>query len=109
MAYQSVSEVTLYKAERAYAEHTLIAFDDARYFNRSTAVTMARYIDPQSRQPEWGHYAILKERTSYPQEDELLESSYPPVWVDVDPDDPMTKNPDSEGRYRGLWFHKFSA
>ena len=69
MTYESVEIVTLQRADQAYFEHTLIPATQAFYFRRSVAVTMARFIQPESRQPEWGQYAILKDRLLYPPED----------------------------------------
>ncbi len=106
MAYESVEIVTLQAADQAYFEHTLIPQEEAIRFRKSTAVTMARYIQPQSRQPEWDHYAILKDRLLYPPDNEPLEGSYPRVWVDSDPNDEMTKTP-YQGRFRGLFFQTF--
>jgi CRISPR-associated protein Cas5t len=107
MTYESVSVVTLYKAEQAYFEHTLIPFEAAPNFRRSVAVTMARYIDPLTRQPEWGQYAILKDRSPYPLDDAPPGSSAEAVWIDADPDDPTTREA-WQGRYRGLMFHRFT-
>ncbi len=107
MTYESVKLVTLYRAERAYFEHTLISFSDAIHFQRTIAVTMARYIQPQTRQPEWGQYAIVKDRSPYPPPDAPDGASYPAVWVDTDQDDPATRTP-YEGRYRGLMFQRFT-
>lgn len=109
MTYESVSVVTLQQAEQAYFEHTLIPAPLAVYFTRSIAVTMARHIDPISRQPEWGYYAILKERQRYPDEDAPEGATFPPVWVDPDPDDPTTRDPDPKAGFRGLIFNPFMA
>jgi CRISPR-associated protein Cas5t len=107
MTYESVSVVTLYQAEQAYFEHTLIPFEQAYNFRRSVAVTMARFIQPESRQPEWGQYAILKDRSPYPLEDAPPEVRADAVWIDADPDDPATREA-WNGRYRGLMFHRFT-
>ncbi len=108
MTYESVEVVALRLARRAYFEHTLIPQSGAIYFRRSVAVTMARYIDPVSRQPEWDHYAILKDRSLYPSEDIPVDSSYPTVWVDSDSADPTTREA-YQGCYRGLIFQRFTA
>ncbi len=101
MTYESVEIATLHLADQAYFEHTLIPQSESIYFRRSVAVTMARYIDPHTRQPEWDHYAILKDRSLYPSEDVPAESAYPAVWVDRDEA--------YQGRYRGLIFQRFTA
>jgi len=44
MTYESVEIVTLQNAREAYFEHTLIDANRAFYFDRSIAVTMARFI-----------------------------------------------------------------
>jgi CRISPR-associated protein Cas5t len=108
MTYESVEIVTLQQADQAYFEHTLIPANHAIYFRRSAAVTMARYIEPQTRQPVWDHYAILKDRMLYPSEDTQLGTSYPQVWVDADSNDMTTREP-YNGRYRGLIFQRFTA
>jgi CRISPR-associated protein Cas5t len=108
MTYESVEVVTLRLAEQAYFEHTLIPQSEAFYFRRSVAVTMARYIQMESRQPEWGQYAILKDRLLYPPEDAVPGVTYPPVWIDVDDKDSTTKEP-YQGRYRGLIFQRLAA
>jgi len=109
MTYESVRRVTLQLADRAYFEHTLIPQRRAVDFQRSIAVTMARFIQPESREPEWGQYAILKDRGPYPMDDLPDGATFDPVWIDTDPDDPLTRNPDSKGRYRGLIFQTFTA
>ncbi len=113
MTYESVKEVTLQRAEAAYFEHTLIPQRYAALFRRTTAVTMAQFIDPYTRQPSWAQYAILKDRVKYPDEElpdvPLLLGNTPPpeVWVDLDVNDeePYTTY---EGLYRGLIFHRFA-
>lgn len=106
MTYDSVEMVTLHRADQAYFEHTLIPFAEASHFRRSVAVTMARYIDPITRQPEWGQYAILKDRMPYPSEEIPPETQVDPVWIDADPNDTTTREP-WKGGYRGLMFHRF--
>jgi hypothetical protein len=69
---------------------------------------MARFIQPESRQPEWGQYAILKDRLLYPPEDALPDATYPPIWIDSDPND-VTTCEAYKGRYRGLIFQRFTA
>lgn len=109
MTYESVSMVTLQQAERAYFEHTLIPARMAPFFRRSIAVTMARYIDPASRQPQWDYYAMLKERQRYPHDEAPDTADFPPVWIDTDPDDPTTRDPDPKAGFRGLIFNTFTA
>ncbi|MEP7287805.1 MAG: CRISPR-associated protein Cas5 [Chloroflexota bacterium] len=108
MTYESVEVITLNLADQAYFEHTLIPAIDAPYFQRSIGVTMARFIQPESRQPEWGQYAILKDRVLYPPDDALPDVYYPSIWIDTDEDDSTTKEP-YKGRHRGLIFQRFVA
>ena len=107
MTYESVKVVTLREVKRAYFEHTLLPAEQAFYFQRTVAVTMARYIQPQSRQPQWGQYAILKDRVLYPPDDAPQGATYDPVWVDPDQEDETTRTAYKD-RYRGLFFHRFT-
>jgi hypothetical protein len=97
MSYTEVKMVTLQRAERAYVEHTLIPADYAPYFRRSAAVTMAKYID-QRRRPQWGSYAVIKDRQVYPDEEGPRAQA---IWIDPD------SSPDAEGLRRGLIFNRF--
>ncbi len=107
MTYESTKIVMLQQTDQSYFEHTLIPFENASYFRRSAAVTMAKFIQPETRQPIWGQYAILKDHSLYPSEDTELGTVIPPIWIDTDPDDPTTRDP-RQGRYRGLIFHRFT-
>jgi CRISPR-associated protein Cas5t len=99
MTCTSLELVTLERAETAYFEYCLLPADYAPRFERTTAATMARFID-QSRRPLWGHYAILKSRTIYPSANDPMSATYEPVWVD--PSAPIF-----EGRMRGVMLHSF--
>lgn len=94
-----VEIVTLERADRAYFEHTLLPADYAPRFQRTTAATMSRFID-RRRVPSWGKYAILKDRTIYPDPNDLFRHTYEPVWVDP-------TAPPFQGLLRGVVLHRF--
>jgi CRISPR-associated protein Cas5t len=94
-----VEIVTLERADRAYFEHTLLPGNYAPRFQRTIAVTMAQFIDHR-RVPTWGKYAILKDRTIYPDPGDLFRDSYEPVWVDP-------TAPPFQGLLRGVVLHRF--
>lgn len=83
MTCVSAKIVTLKRVQRAYFEHTLLPASYAPRFKKTVAVTMARYID-ESRIPTWGHFAIVKERMAYPDEEDPFSDGYAPVWIDED-------------------------
>jgi len=91
--------VTLERARAAYFEHTLVPFSFAPRFQRTTAATMARHID-SSRRPTWDHYAIVKDRVTYPDPDDPERYKPEPVWVD--PTAPLF-----HGLRRGVILHRF--
>ncbi|MCC7206797.1 MAG: type I-B CRISPR-associated protein Cas5 [Anaerolineae bacterium] len=99
MSCLTLDIVTLERAERAYFEHTLLPADYAPRFQRTVAVTMARFID-RRRRPSWGQYAMLKDRVAYPSDEDPFRMSYEPVWVDPD-------TPEHHGAARGVIFHTF--
>ncbi len=91
--------VALQQATHAYFEHTLLPFSYAPRFQRTVAVTMARFID-SSRRPQWGSYSILKERSGYPDENDPSRATYEPIWVD--PEEML-----GDGSARGVVLHRF--
>lgn len=95
----NIETVTLEQAESAYFEHTLLPAGYAPRFQRTIAATMARFIDAR-RRPEWGQYAILKDRVAYPDPEDPFHTTYEPVWVDP-------QAPTHEGRARGVILHRF--
>lgn len=99
MTCRQVEVVTLERASHAYFEHTLLPSDYAPRFQRTVAVTMARFID-QQRRPSWGQYAILKDRVSYPDPEDSYRNQYTPIWVDP-------TAPKDHGRMRGVILHRF--
>jgi CRISPR-associated protein Cas5t len=99
MSRESLELVTLEQADTAYFEHTLLPSAYAPRFPRTTAATMARFVDRQ-RRPAWEHYAILKEWVRYPYEEDPYRQTYDPIWVD--PTAPVV-----DGRMRGVVFHRF--
>lgn len=101
MTCLEITPVTLERASQAYFEHTLLPAEVAPRFRRTIAVTMARWIDPQ-RRPTWGHYAILRDRVTYPDLDEniLFRDQTAPVWVD--PTAPLVN-----ALPRGIVLHRF--
>jgi CRISPR-associated protein Cas5t len=99
MSCQEVDVITLERAETAYFENTLLPSELAPRFQRTIAVTMARYIDPR-RRPAWGQYAILKDRVNYPDPEDTYRSQYEPVWVDP-------SAPHYQGQMRGVILHTF--
>lgn len=98
--HDEVTVITLERADRAYFEHTLLPASYAPRFQRTVAATMARFID-ERRRPEWGQYAILKDRVEYPDPTDPFRAGYEAVWID--PTAPM----DEEGRARGVVLHRF--
>ena len=94
-----VQIVTLERAERAYFEHMLLPSHYAPRFQRTIAVTMATFID-QQRRPTWGQYAMLRDRVTYPADNDLFQHEYEPVWVD--PTAPTYQN-----LPRGVVLHRF--
>ncbi len=91
--------VTLERANNAYFEHALLPAEYAPRFQRTIAATMAKYID-QRRRAAWAQYAILKDRVLYPDQEDVFQASYPPVWVDP-------TAPTYEGFARGVVLHRF--
>lgn len=99
MTRREIDVITLEQADSAYFEHTLLPAEYAPRFQRTIAATMARYID-QRRRATWGQYAILKDRVTYPDEEDLFQAGYEPVWVDP-------TAPTYQGLARGVLLHRF--
>jgi hypothetical protein len=99
MTSLSIESITLERAASAYFEHTLLPAEYAPRFQRTTAATMAKFID-QHRRPVWGQYAILKDRIIYPDEEDPYRQHYDPIWID--PTAPTYKD-----LPRGVVLHRF--
>lgn len=99
MTCREVEVITLERSNEAYFEHTLLPAQYAPRFQRTIAVTMSKFID-QRRRPNWGQYAILKDRVTYPDPDDPYQHSYESVWVDP-------TAPQDRGRRRGVILHSF--
>lgn len=99
MTCREVEVITLERASNAYFEHTLLPAELAPRFQRTIAVTMSQFID-QRRRPNWGQYAILKDRVEYPDPEDMYRNQYEPVWVDP-------TAPHYKGNMRGIIFHQF--
>jgi len=99
MTCLEVQVITLEQAEHAYFEHTLLPSHYAPRFQRTIAATMATFID-QQRRPIWGQYAMLRDRVTYPADDDLFQQEYEPVWVDP-------TAPTYQDLPRGVVLHRF--
>ncbi|MHB8626481.1 MAG: CRISPR-associated protein Cas5 [Aggregatilineales bacterium] len=108
MTYTFVNEVQLINAESAYFEHTLVPAQYAYRFGRTIAVTMARYID-QRRHPQWGIYAILKDRVVWPDNESIVMPGDQDESIWVDPDSPERIGDDGISRRLGLVFHTLTG
>lgn len=99
MTCLDVQPVNLESADYAYFEHTLLPADYAPRFQRTIAVTMAKFID-QQRRPTWGQYALLRDRVPYPSGEDPYRDRYAPVWVD-------RTEPTYQDLPRGVVLHRF--
>jgi len=102
--YTTVKVLTLFKADRAYFEHTLVPYKMVLQIAQGYAVLMPRYLDyKKGRSPTFNRYLILKRRVHseeflrFDKSDAGSETQY---WIDKE-------TPEINGAYLGLFFHRF--